>query len=60
MFWKFLLTGILAGQFGAFGASPGNAPQLPITGTRILNVSTEPQLQAAMGNLQNPPPYVGG
>jgi len=36
----------------AFGASPGNAPQLPITGTRIVNVSTESQLQTAMGNLQ--------
>jgi hypothetical protein len=34
-------------------ASPGNAPQLPITGTRIVNVSTEAQLQSAMGNLQN-------
>jgi hypothetical protein len=36
-----------------FGASPGNAPQLPITGVRIVNVSTEPQLQTAMGNLQS-------
>jgi hypothetical protein len=35
------------------GASPGDAPQLPITGTRIVNVSTEPQLQTAMGNLQS-------
>lgn len=26
---------------------------LPITGARIVNVSTEPQLQAAMGNLQS-------
>jgi hypothetical protein len=34
-------------------ASPGNAPQLPITGARIVSVSTEPQLQTAMGNLQN-------
>ena len=34
-------------------ASPGNAPQLPITGARIVNVATEPQLQTAMGNLQN-------
>ena len=30
----------------------GNAPTLPITGTRIINVSTEPQLQSAMANLQ--------
>jgi hypothetical protein len=34
-------------------ASPGNAPQLPISGTRIVSVSTEPQLQTAIGNLQN-------
>jgi hypothetical protein len=39
----------------AFGAADSacNAAQLPITGTRIVNVSTEPQLQTAMGNLQN-------
>lgn len=35
------------------GASPGNAPPLPITGTRIVQVSTEPQLRAAMGNLRD-------
>jgi len=33
-------------------ASPGDAPPLPITGTRIVNVTTEPQLQAALGSLQ--------
>ena len=37
----------------ASGASPGNAPPLPITGTRIVNVSTEAQLKTAMGNLQS-------
>jgi hypothetical protein len=37
----------------ANGAAPGNAPQLPITGTRIVRVATEAQLQTAMGNLQN-------
>jgi hypothetical protein len=37
----------------AAGASPGNAPPLPLTGTRIVNVTTEPQLQTAMGNLQS-------
>ncbi|HKS37848.1 MAG TPA: hypothetical protein VJW76_11700, partial [Verrucomicrobiae bacterium] len=37
----------------ANAASPGNAPPLPITGARIVNVATEPQLQTAMGNLQN-------
>src|SRR6266699_3051488 len=34
-------------------AAPGNAPPLPIAGVRIVNVSTEPQLQTAMGNLQS-------
>jgi hypothetical protein len=34
-------------------ATPGNAPPLPLTGVRIVNVTTEPQLQTAMGNLQN-------
>src|SRR6266705_2992183 len=53
MFSKFVLTTIFVGQVVAFGASPGDAPQLPVTGTRIVNVSTEAQLQSAMGNLQN-------
>jgi hypothetical protein len=44
---------LLIAQTAALGASPGNAPQLPIIGTRIVNVSTEPQLQSAMGNLQH-------
>jgi PKD repeat protein len=43
---------IVATQSLVFAATPGNAPQLPITGTRIVSVSTEPQLQTAMGNLQ--------
>jgi len=47
-----LLLGLVAGPI-ADAASPGNAPPLPITGVRIVNVSTEPQLQTAMGNLQN-------
>src|SRR5204862_8250693 len=34
-------------------ATPGNAPPLPIVGLRIVNVSTEPQLQSALANLQN-------
>lgn len=50
---KFLLGAVLSAQIVALGASPGNAPQLPITGTRIVNVATEPQLQTAMGNLQS-------
>jgi hypothetical protein len=37
----------------ANSASPGNVPSLPMTGKRIINVNTEPQLQAAMGNLQS-------
>ena len=47
------LTAIVALPGLLQGTSPGNAPQLPITGVRIVNVSTEPQLQNAMGNLQN-------
>jgi len=34
-------------------ATPGNAPPLPLTGVRIVRVSTESQLQTALGNLQN-------
>src|SRR5262245_51940494 len=37
----------------ANAAAPGNAPPLPVTGARIVNVATEPQLQTAMGNLRN-------
>ena len=39
---------------GAIGSAQTacNAPALPITGTRIVNVSTEPQLQTAMGSLE--------
>jgi hypothetical protein len=37
----------------AQGLSPGNAPPLPIVGARLVNVSTEPQLQSAMGNLRH-------
>ena len=44
---------IIASATDLSAASPGNAPQLPLTGVRIVNVSTEPQLQTAMGNLQN-------
>lgn len=43
------LTSTILAQPG----SPGDAPPLPITGTRIVNVATEPQLQSAMGNLQH-------
>src|SRR5688572_17455853 len=34
-------------------ATPGDAPALPMTGTRIVNVSTEAQLQSAMRNLRS-------
>lgn len=45
---------LVAGFLGkAFAALPGNAPQLPITGSRVVNVSTDEQLQAAMGNLRD-------
>ncbi|HWW02113.1 MAG TPA: hypothetical protein VNZ64_20605 [Candidatus Acidoferrum sp.] len=48
-----LLFALLTAASLARGASPGNAPPLPLTGTRIVNVNTEPQLQTAMGNLQS-------
>jgi hypothetical protein len=44
---------LLATTVLAVAASPGDAPPLPIAGTRVVNVSTEPQLQSAMGNLQH-------
>ena len=50
---QLLLVALLAAQGLANGAAPGNAPQLPITGTRIVNVATEAQLQTAMGNLRH-------
>src|SRR5437868_13803271 len=50
---KLLPVVLLAFAPLARAASPGDAPSLPITGTRIVNVSTEPQLQAAMNNLQH-------
>ena len=53
MHWKSLITAVFLAPAFAKAVSPGDAPQLPITGTRIVNVSTEGQLQTAMGNLQN-------
>ena len=51
---EIVLAGVLLATIsGANGASPGNAPQLPVTGTRIVMVATEPQLQSAMGDLQS-------
>lgn len=44
---------MLAAAGFAHAASPGDAPPLPIIGTRIVNVATEAQLQAAAGNLQH-------
>jgi hypothetical protein len=35
------------------GESACNTSRLPVAGTRIVNVSTESQLQSAMGNLQS-------
>ena len=37
----------------AASAAPPEAPALPLTGTRIVNVSTEPQLRTAMANLRS-------
>src|SRR5882672_6119289 len=47
------VAALLVASSVADAASPGNAPPLPVTGTRIVNVATEPQLQTAIGNLQN-------
>ena len=47
------LFAILLAMNLAEAASPGNAPPLPIIGSRIVNVATEAQLQTAMGNLQS-------
>ena len=43
---------ILAVATTGYTQAACNAPALPVTGTRIVNVSTEPQLQTAMGDLQ--------
>src|ERR1051325_7351001 len=48
-----LQIALLAPLCAAEAASPGNAPPLPITGARIVNVATELQLQTAMGNLRD-------
>ena len=48
-----LSVALLAASRVVQAASPGDAPQLPVTGTRIVNVATEAQLQSAMGNLQH-------
>jgi hypothetical protein len=47
------MIALLALRCAVVAATPGDAPQLPITGTRIVNVANEAQLQTAMGNLQN-------
>src|SRR5215467_2707820 len=47
-----LIVAVWASAPLSWAATPGNAPPLPVTGVRIVNVSTEPQLQTAMGNLQ--------
>lgn len=49
---SFVLLVLLTLGGTASGISPDQAPTLPITGTRIVNVSTEAQLQSAMNNLQ--------
>lgn len=43
----------LASGNSAPGTVPGDAPALPLTGARIVRVATEPELQTALGNLQN-------
>jgi hypothetical protein len=43
---------IFGSSICGFAQTACNAPDLNITGTRIVNVSNDAQLQAAMGNLQ--------
>jgi len=43
---------IFLNSLTTFAQTACNAPTLPISGVRIVNVSTEGQLQTAMGNLQ--------
>ncbi len=50
---KLLSVALLVAAGFARASSPGDAPPLPLTGTRIVNVATETQLQAAMNNLQH-------
>ncbi|MCI0748807.1 MAG: hypothetical protein L0Y58_25655 [Verrucomicrobia subdivision 3 bacterium] len=47
------LVAWLVAQDLARAVSPGDAPQLPVTGARIVEVITEAQLQSAMGNLRH-------
>src|SRR5262245_19389453 len=48
-----LLTMMVLAFPAVFAASLGDAPALPLTGTRIVNVSNEGQLQSAMGDLRS-------
>jgi hypothetical protein len=48
-----LVIAVLSIPPGADAAAPGDAPPLPITGVRIVTITTEAQLQTAMGNLQS-------
>lgn len=49
----FFAVAMLVLRDSASAASSGDAPPLPITGVRIVNVATEAQLQTAVGNLQH-------
>lgn len=57
LFFAFFALAALTPFFAGAGPAPQynacDAPQLPITGTRIVNVSTESQLQSAVGSLQD-------
>src|SRR5215470_4770892 len=50
---RFFILCLVGVASGLDAASPGNAPALPLTGLRVVNVSTEAALQTAMGNLQS-------
>jgi hypothetical protein len=51
--YPILIVLVLAVVTCSRAAFPGDAPPLPLTGTRIVQVATEPQLQSAMAGLQD-------
>src|SRR5262245_14772403 len=50
---RFFILCVMGMASGLDAASPGNAPALPLTGVRVVNVSSEAALQTAIGNLQS-------
>ncbi len=50
---RILLLTALSLAISQAAVSPGDAPALPLTGTRIVNVSDVTELQSALGNLRH-------